>query len=163
MNQAYTDVLFLCYLRKQVNEKLISENRYYCTMSLLLYRELNSLLREQSLDRQMKWNQIKVEMEMPDAQDPAAAAIDAAKRHHVLTWEALEEGDELSHRWVLESFVAEGRTPLPDGAYLMRGGIANTSYMTVPTGAEVRDLFQDAQSYQKFLVSMALRGWAKTA
>ena len=109
----------------------------------------------------MKWNQIKVEMEMPDAQDPAAAAIDAAKRHHVLTWEALEEGDELS-QWVLESFVAEGRTPLPDGAYLMRGG-TNTSYMTVPTGAEVRDLFQDAQSYQKFLVSMALRGWATGA
>ena len=162
MNQAYKDMLFLCYLRKQVNEKLISENRHYCTMSLLLYRELNSLLREQSLDRQMKWNQIKVEMEMPCPQDPAAAAaIDAAKRHHVLTWEALEEGDELS-QWVLESFVAEGGTPLPDGAYLMRGG-TNTSYMTVPTGAEVRDLFQDAQSYQKFLVSMALRGWATGA
>ena len=42
VNQAYKDVLFLCYLRKQVNEKLISENRHYCTMSLLLYRELNS-------------------------------------------------------------------------------------------------------------------------
>ena len=163
VNQAYKDMLFLCYLRKQVNEKLISENRHYCTMSLLLYRELNSLLREQSLDRQMKWNQIKVEMEMPYPQDPAAAAaaIDAAKRHHVLTWEALEEGDELS-QWVLESFVAEGGTPLPDGAYLMRGG-TNTSYMTVPTGAEVRDLFPDAQSYQKFLVSMALRGWATGA
>ena len=63
---------------------------------------------------------------------------------------------------LLESFVAEGRTPLPDGAYLLRGG-TNTSYMTVPTGAEVRDLFQDAQSYQKFLVSMALRGWATGA
>ena len=28
VNQAYKDVLFLCYLRKQVNEKLISENRH---------------------------------------------------------------------------------------------------------------------------------------
>ena len=69
----------------------------------------------------LRWNQIKVEMEMPHPQDPEEAAIDAAKRHHVLSWEALEEGDELSQR-VLESFVAEGGTPLPDGAYLMRGG-----------------------------------------
>ncbi len=64
----------------------------------------------------MRWNQVRAEMHMPYPLDlETAAAIDAAKRHHVLTWEVLEEGDEIGE-WVRESFIAKGKTPLPDGA-----------------------------------------------
>ena len=118
----------------------------------MLSKELQSLLREQSLDRQMRWNRIRVEMQMPYPLDvETAAAIDAAQKHHVITWEVLEEGDDLG-QWVVDSFVAEGKTPLPDGAYLMRSG-TKASYMPVPTEEEVRDLFQDAENHQKFLDS----------
>ena len=54
---------------------------------------------------------------MPSPLDPETApAIDAAQRHHVLTWEVLEEGDDLGE-WLRQSFLADGRTALPDGAY----------------------------------------------
>ena len=61
VNQAHKDVLFLFYLHQQVNGKLLSENRYYWTRWLMLSKELKSILREQSLDRQMRWNRIRVE------------------------------------------------------------------------------------------------------
>ena len=150
VNQAHKDVLFLFYLHQQVNGKLLSENRYYWTRWLMLSKELKSLLREQSLDRQMRWNRIRVEMQLPYPLDSeAAAAMEAAQQHHVLTWEVLEEGDDLG-QWVTDSFVAEGKTPLPEGAYLMRRG-DQAFYMTVPTEAEVRVLFQDSESFQKFI------------
>jgi len=74
VRQAHKDVLFLFYLHKQVNGKLLSEHRYYWTRWLLLIKELKSLLREQSLDRQMRWNQIRVGIEMPYPLDSETAA-----------------------------------------------------------------------------------------
>lgn len=87
--------------------------------------------------------------DQPDSAAPldaeTAAAIEAAKQHHVLTWEILEEGDDIGE-WVRDTFVADGKTLLPDGAYLMRSG-TKTSYMHLPTEEEVRDLFQDAEHH----------------
>ena len=150
VNQAYKDVLFLFYLHQQVNGKLLSENRYYWTKYLMLSKELKSLLREKEQNRQMRWNRVRVEMEMPYPLDAeTAAAIEAAKQHHVITWEVLEEGDDIGE-WVRDSFVAEGKTLLPDGAYLMRSG-TKSSYTTVPTEDEVRVLFENPESFQQFL------------
>jgi len=104
IRQAHKDVLFLFYLHQQVNGKLLSENRHYWTRWLLLSKELKSLLREQSLERRMRWNSIRFEMEMPYPLDPeTAAAVEAAQRYHVMNWEVLEEGDELD-QWVTDSF-----------------------------------------------------------
>ena len=75
--------------------------------------------------------------------------MEAAKQHYVMTWELLEEGDDLG-QWLLESFLAKGRTALPDGAYGMMSG-AKHLYSKVPTEDEVRLLFEDAESFQKFL------------
>ncbi len=64
---------------------------------MLLTNMLGSLLRDQALNDQMRWNQVRAEMQMPYPLDEeTAAAIDAAKRHHVLTWEVLEEGDDVA-------------------------------------------------------------------
>ncbi len=96
VRQAYKDVLFLFFLHQQVNSKLISEERHYRSQAMLLTNMLGSLLREQALNDQMRWKQVRAEMQMPYPLDEeAAAAIDAAKRHHVLTWEVREEGDDL--------------------------------------------------------------------
>ena len=65
VRQAYKDVLFLFFLHQQVNGKLLSESRYYWAQVMVLINELKSLLREQSLDRQLRWNRIRVEMQMP--------------------------------------------------------------------------------------------------
>jgi len=98
----------------------------------------------------MRWNRIRVEMDMPYPLDAeTAAAIEAAKEHYVLSWEMLEDGDDVGG-WLTESFLAEGKTALPDGAYRM---ISETKplYSSAPTEDEVQKLFQDAESFQKFL------------
>ena len=98
----------------------------------------------------MRWNQIRVGIETPYPLDSeTAAAVEAAKQHYVMTWELLEEGDDLG-QWLLESFLAKGNTALPDGAYGMMSG-AKHLYSKVPTEDEVRPLFEDAESFQKFL------------
>ena len=150
ISQAHRDVLFLFFLHQQINGKLATEWRYYWTRLLLLSRELKSLLREQAQDRKMRWSQIRVGMDMPYPLDSeTAAAIEAAKSHHVLTWEILEEGDEIG-QWVRESFLAKGRTALPDGAYGLISEI-KFLYLKVPTDTEVRALFENAENVQKFL------------
>jgi len=98
----------------------------------------------------MRWNRIRVEMQMPYPFDEeTAAAVEAAKQNYVLTWEAIEENDDIG-QWLKDSLVAGGKTLLPDGAYLMKGE-TKAPYMAVPTEDEVRDLFHDAESFQKFL------------
>ena len=150
VRQAYKDVLFLFFLHQQVNRKLISEERYFWTQGRFLIAELKSLLREQALGRRMRWNQIRVGIETPYPLDSeTAAAVEAAKQHYVMTWELLEEGDDLG-QWLLESFLAKGNTALPDGAYRMMSG-AKHLYSKMPTEDEVRPLFEDAESFQKFL------------
>ena len=150
MRQAYKDVLFLFFLHQQVNRKLISEERYFWTQGRFLIAELKSLLREQALGRRMRCNEIRVGIETPYPLDSeTAAAVEAAKQHYVMTWELLEEGDDLG-QWLLESFLAKGNTALPDGAYGMMSG-AKHLYSKVPTEDEVRPLFEDAEGFQKFL------------
>ena len=150
VNQAYKDVLFLFFLHQQVNGKLLQEEPYYWTKWLLLNNELYSLLKERALYQQMRWNRIKADLEMPYPLDTeTAAAIEAVKDHHVITWEMLEEGDDVGG-WLTESFLAEGKTALPDGAY---GLISRASHLygKVPTQDEVPDMFPGAESFQKFL------------
>ena len=150
VRQAYKDVLFLFFLHQQVNRKLISEERYFWTQGRFLIAELKSLLREQALGRRMRWNEIRVGIETPYPLDSeTAAAVEAAKQHYVMTWELLEKGDDLG-QWLLESFLAKGNTALPDGAYGMMSR-AKHLYSKVPTEDEVRPLFEDAESFQKFL------------
>ena len=45
-----------------------------------------------------------------------ADAVEAAQRHHVLTREVLEESKDPG-QWVIESFLADGKTALHDGEY----------------------------------------------
>lgn len=150
VRQAHKDVLFLFFLHQQVNSKLLSENRYYWTQVLLLSKELGYLLKEQSRDRQMRWNRIRLEMQLPYPMDAeTAAAIDAAKQHHVIPWEVLEEGDDLD-QWLMDSFLAVGKTALPDGAYGLIVSDKNLSSI-VSTEEEVRPLFDEPEEYGKFL------------
>ena len=110
---------------------------------MLLTNMLGSLLREQALDERIWWNQLRAEMQMPYPLDhETAAAVEAAMQHYVLTWKVFEESDDIGE-WLRESLVA-------DGAYQMKNGTEAT-YMKVPTEEEVQDLFQGAESYQKFL------------
>jgi hypothetical protein len=149
--QAIRDVLFLFHLHQRVNQKFMEEDRHYWTRALLLSTELDALRRERSLRDQMTWSWFRVGLELPYPLDPmTAAAVDALKEHYVLTWDLLEEGDEISG-WVVDYFIAQGKTALPAGAYSFQEEGERRS--TKPTEEDVRALFADETEFQKFLTS----------
>jgi hypothetical protein len=148
--QAIRDVLFLFHLHQQLNRRFMEEDRHFWTKALLLSTELDALRRERFLRDQMTWNWFMVGLELPYPLDPGtAAAVDAAKEHYVLTWELLEEGDDITS-WVQDYFLAQGKTVLPEGAYSMRDGSKFRS-TTAPSEEEVRALFADETDFQRFL------------
>jgi hypothetical protein len=133
-----------------VNRRFMEEDRHFWTRALLLSLELDALRRERSLRDQMTWNWFRVGMELPYPLDSdTAAAVDAAKEHYVLTWELLEEGDDITS-WVLDYFVTQGKSLLPDGAYSLRDGSRLPS-TNGPSEEEVQALFADETDFQKFL------------
>jgi hypothetical protein len=148
--QAIRDVLFLFHLHQQVNRKFMEEDRHYWTRALLLSTELDALRRGRLLRDEMTWSWFKIGLELPYPLDPeAAAAVEAAKEQYVLTWELLEEGDEIIG-WVQDYFLAKGETALPEGAYSLQEGSTLHSSREVDE-EEVRALFRDETQFQRFL------------
>ena len=153
VTQAYKDVIFLFFLHLEVNRRLLLENRYYWSRWQLLVQELRFLIDAQTAVRQINWDRIRFEMELPFPLDlETVEAVKAANDHHVITWEVLEDSDELG-QWLRDNFVLAGKTALPGGAYSaysMKVGPTD-SYIRVPSEDEVRELFQDAESFKLFL------------
>ena len=149
MRKADLDVLFLFYLHQQANCRSAEKERYFASHSLMLGQELNALMREQVNNDLAQWNRMMVALNMPYPLDPdTAAAVDAAIQHHLITWEALEESDDVAG-WVTNSFVAEGKTELPEGAYRLKLDYSGSSSATDPE--EVRAQFPDQESFDQFL------------
>jgi hypothetical protein len=150
--RAIRNVLFLFHLHQQVNRKFMEEDRHFWTRALLLSVELDALRRERSLRDQLTWNWFRVGLEIPYPLDPhTAAAVDAAKEHYVLTWDLLEEGDDITG-WVQDYFAAQGKSGLPAGAYTLRES-SHPPSTSRPSEEEVQALFSDETEFQKFLAS----------
>jgi hypothetical protein len=148
--QAIRDVLFLFHLHQRINQKFMEEQRQFWARALLLWRELEAMHRERQLRDRMTWNWFKIGLELPYPLGPeAAAAVEAMKEHYVLTWDLIEEGDEIT-AWVQEYFVDQGRTTLPEGAYSLQ----ERDEQSFNSSAEevVRGVFSKEAEFQKFLV-----------
>ncbi len=78
----------------------------------------------------------------------ASTVVDAGIQNHVIPGEDLEESDDVAG-WVTDRFVAEGKTELPEGAYRLQRYY--TGSLSGPDPEEVRALFQDQESFDKFL------------
>ena len=147
--QALLDLLFLIHLHHNMNSLFNSNQRCYWTQCLMLVKELKSIMAERIDREQSMIRHLVLNMEIPFPLDPeTAAAVEAAKENYVLPWKALEEGDEVLG-WVKDSFVNEGKTPLPDGAYFL-GGTAIPGF-PVPAEDEVRAAFQEPAGFEKFV------------
>ena len=149
LRRAYLDVAFLYHLHEGINSRLAEKERYFSTYSLLLVQQLNALVRERIINDQALWNRMMVALNMPYPLVPETAdAVDAAIQNHVIPWEALEESDDVAG-WVTYSFVAEGKTELPEGAYRLQSNY--TGSLTPPDPDEVGALFSDPENLGKFL------------
>ena len=149
LRRADLAVLFLFFLHQQVNGKLMEEERHYATKALLLATGLTSLMRENIYNDQGMWNRMMVGLRLPYPLDPeTVAAVDAGIQYHLIPWEVLEESDELAG-WVTDSFLAEGKTELPDGTYRLQHDYSGSS--SAPDPEEVQAQFPDQESFEKFL------------
>jgi hypothetical protein len=132
-----------------VNHKYLEEQRQWWARALLLCRELEAMQRERQLRYRLTWSWFKVGLELPYPLDSeTAAAFEALKEHYVLTWDLVEEGDEMTG-WVQNYFFGQGKTALPEGAYSLQEQGEYRS--TGPTEEEVRATFTDEGEFQKFL------------
>lgn len=148
LRQAYLDVAFLYHLHEGINGRLAEKERYFATYSLLLVQQLSALVRERINNDHALWNRMMVGLNMPYPLAPeTAAAVDAAIQNHLITWEALEESDDVAG-WVTDSFVAEGKTELPEGAYRLRRYY--TGFLTPPDPEKTRARFEDQESFDQF-------------
>ncbi|MFQ6030895.1 MAG: hypothetical protein ACE5Q6_25800 [Dehalococcoidia bacterium] len=149
LRQAYLDVLFLFYLHQRVNSTVMERERYFASHSYMLAQQLSALVREKHYADDALWNRMLVGLRMPYPLDPeTAAAVDAAIENSVMPWEVLEEGDELA-RWITDSFLAQGKTELPEHAYRLQVGYTGPGEL--PDPEEVRAAFLDQESFEKFL------------
>ncbi len=149
LRQANLDVLFLFHLHQSCNCRIAEKDRYFAIYSLMLAQQLNALKRENVHSDQAQWNRIMVGLRTPNPLDAeTAAAVDAAIQHHLIPWEVLEESDELNG-WVIDSFLAEGRTELPDGAYRLQHEYSGSFPPLDPEPIQAQ--FPDQESFDKFL------------
>ncbi len=149
LHQAHLDVAFLYHLHEGINTRLAEKDRYFATASLLLVQQLSALVRENFHNDQAQHNRMMVGLNLPYPLDPeTAAAVDAAIQNHLIPWEALEESDDVVG-WVIDSFVAEDKAELPEGAYRLQRHY--TGSLSGPDPEEVGALFRDQESYDKFL------------
>ncbi len=149
LRRADLDVLFLFHLHQQSNCRLAEKERYFASHSLMLAQELSALVRERINNARARHNRMMVGLNLPYPLNPeTAAAVDAAIQNHVIPWETLEESDDVAG-WVTDSFVAEGKTELPEGAYRLRRHYIGS--LSGPDPEEVRARFEDQGSYDKFL------------
>ena len=145
LRRAYLDVLFLFYLHQRVNATVMERERFFASHSLMLAQQLSALGREHINNDEAMWNRMRVGLQMPYPLDPeTAAAVDAAIENYVMPWEMVDESDELT-RWVIDSFVAEGKTELPEGAYRLQHDYPSS--LESPDPEEVRACFPDQNSF----------------
>ena len=148
--RARREVVFHYFLRQRLNTYLMEENRYHWTQVSLMVSRLGALFREQVLQDQRRTGAIQAVLAMPYPLDPqTAAAVGAAQHNCVLAWAILERDEELN-KWVVDSFLNEGKTALPDYAYMMTGNYRSGQTKT-PTLEEVHRLFGSSEGFRKFL------------
>ncbi len=148
-HQADLDVLFLFHLHQQANSRLAEKDRYFASHSLMLAQELSALARENFHINQGQHNRMMVGLNLPYPLDQeTAAAVDAAIQNHLIPWEALEESDDVAG-WIIDRFVAKGKTELPDGAYRMQRSYPGS--LPPPDPEEVGALFQDQESFVELI------------
>lgn len=142
VRDAVRDVVFLYHLHQRVNMTVYESLEPFMLRANLLSTELLQLIRDKDLSDTINLTLAQISMETPYPLDPeTAAAVEAAKKHHVVTWDYLEESGIIED-WVTKSFIEEGKTELPYGAYT--GGVDEE---------ELQTLFHDSEAYEEFMAS----------
>lgn len=143
------DLLFLFHLHKRVNTFFMDEQRAWDPLKAALAEGVHGMVVESLLRDLMVENAYCVNFETSYPLDPdTAAAVGAAIRHHVTTWEQLDEEGTLVD-WLFNHLVAEGATELPENSYEFRDG-KWCPRLEPDNEKEVRACFKEDAEFEKF-------------
>jgi hypothetical protein len=142
IRHAYRDAAFLFYLHNRVNVLVYEEGQAQRFEGALLAEQLRGILHQSMASEDMMWvlYLLGVHTAYPLDSD-TAAAIDAASRYAVLTWENLDESETVAE-WVTDHFRRQGKTELPPDAYRSKGDGPDE---------ETVALFEAADAYNAFV------------
>lgn len=149
VRRAVRDVFFLFHLHQQVNAKVMLEQRAWNLLVAVLAEMQNRILTENILRDVLCDMGIRVNMEMPyPLNADTAAAVEAAIKYNVTTWEQIEEDGTIVD-WLYKHLVVQGATELPEYSYEFRDG---KFYPRVESDneKEVQACFQDEADFEKF-------------
>ncbi len=147
VRQAVLDILFLYYLHSHVNQRAALNQPVWDLKLAVLAEQRSGMLREQDALRNRRLLAMQLSLEIPYPLDrDTAASVEAAIRHHVTTWQQLEEEIE---GWVLEHLIQQGATELPERSYGYRNGKFDPAVDKVNQEA-IRASFQDEARFEKF-------------
>ena len=113
--EAVRDVLFLFFLHQGLNRLIAEEERVNVMRSLYLITEQRHLNLVRHVNDDLRARRLVLERRLPYPLDPErAAAVEAAQRYHVTTWEELEAEEEPEtveqiRRLCESGEIAEGR------------------------------------------------------
>ncbi|MCX5999094.1 MAG: hypothetical protein NTU41_05730 [Chloroflexi bacterium] len=149
MRRELRDVYFLFNLHQNVNAKALDQLQVWHYRGALVAERLRAMRMENAFRSLIEDMAEDVSMEMPYPLDPeTAAAVDAAIKHHVTTWEQLDE-DGTIETWLFDHLVKQGATELPDSAYEYHDGEC-TPRVNADNEAEIRACFKDEAQFERF-------------
>ncbi|MBU2601512.1 MAG: hypothetical protein KKA32_05005 [Actinobacteria bacterium] len=153
IRRAQKDVLFLFHLATGLNAWALERAETLGLKGQLLREQFQTLHLRRAVGGDMNDLRFRLCREFPYPLNPeTAAAIEAAQKHGVETWDLLAEGEVLDE-WVRQQYVSEGRIELPWGAHIPfvdPPSIPPPSF-EVPAEEEIRALFPDEDSFQAFV------------
>ncbi len=152
VRKAERDVAFLYHLHQQSNLHVMDALEPWRYRLLWLGERLRGLLARLGVSDAVTQACARFDLELPAPLDPeTAAAVDAARRHAVVTWESLVEMETVAE-WVTAQYVEEGRTELPVWASLVRSPEPRLRVIRPPSENEVRAAFgSDEAAFAAFM------------
>ena len=151
---AVRDVCFLFHLYLRINEEVITEKRAWRLIKAVLAERLLRIINEQSSTRRERYitdcMAERVSREMPYPLDTdTAAAVQAAIRHEVTTWEMIEEDSIES--WLYNHLISQGAIQLPENSYEydLRDGKCHPR-VNEDNENQVRECFRDDAQFERF-------------
>src|SRR5665811_414887 len=146
------DVLFLFHLATDLNAWALERAQTLGLKGQLLREQFQTLHLRRAVGGDMNDLRFRLCREFPYPLAPeTAAAVEAAQKHGVETWDLIAEGGVLEE-WVREQYVSEGRIELPWGAHIPFADPASipAPSFEVSTKEEIRALFSDEDSFEAF-------------
>jgi hypothetical protein len=143
------DMYFLYHLHVNANAWIAANEEIWHWRRVALSERLQAMRVEDAFRTIIGHAAMTVSMDMPYPVDPTtAAAVEAAIKHHVSTWDQLGEDGTVA-TWVFHHLVQQGATEIPGDAYRYEG---EKCIPTVGPDNEttVRSCFKDEAQFELF-------------